>query len=535
MSNFLSNQNINTLYNYVKNEISQKSNLNLDSDPKYKKVLGKLISTIYQRNKNQTVQFLNNLVIEKSVPFFINSMQKKNNTIRGSELGRPNIIQDNRPVSTSNPASNTYSNNSKNFSDLMSQRQLNTGNPLGNNFDPILSTRPQVRLPDDKTEEIFPNEISQGGRNNLNNLTKNNPNPVLKRDFKVNSNYDKQNINSLLQSLENTGNPTLTQNVSNQQSNQQNMNETNEQRLQKLQNERNFNSLVKDQNSFENKVKQTEDAQKMIFNKIQQSKDDKRFLANLKESRPEVEFDPKQFLMENKMPTDKSPPIQPNFQLETKDFSQDNLIKSDNSGYEKLLENNWRAKDVQEASKKSLEELYQPAGYIDERSRGEMIIVDSGDMKGEAASADVSFTANLLEYVNIDKISDVYLEFLSLQNIGRKQAGNKTTLEQFYCFALNIDEFKMKTTSNVSELSTKYIIPNESFGLNDVGAETSHTNNTTSLNIKLKSNYMTTITPMKLKTLTTKIYGYNETGKLQILKTNSSTGRVMMGLYVKKR
>ena len=31
MSNFLSNQNINTLYNYVKNEISQKSNLNLDS------------------------------------------------------------------------------------------------------------------------------------------------------------------------------------------------------------------------------------------------------------------------------------------------------------------------------------------------------------------------------------------------------------------------------------------------------------------------------------------------------------------------
>ena len=46
---------------------------------------------------------------------------------------------------------------------------------------------------------------------------------------------------------------------------------------------------------------------------------------------------------------------------------------------------------------------------------------------------------------------------------------------------------------------------------------------------------MTTITPMKLKTLTTKIYGYNESGRLQILKTNSSTGRVLMGLYVKKR
>ena len=52
-------------------------------------------------------------------------------------------------------------------------------------------------------------------------------------------------------------------------------NETNEQRLQKLQTDRNFNSLVKDQNSFENKVKQTEDAQKMIFNKIQQSKSKK--------------------------------------------------------------------------------------------------------------------------------------------------------------------------------------------------------------------------------------------------------------------
>ena len=51
MSNFLSNQNINTLYNYVKNEVLQKSTMNLDSDPKYRKVLSRLISTIYQKNK----------------------------------------------------------------------------------------------------------------------------------------------------------------------------------------------------------------------------------------------------------------------------------------------------------------------------------------------------------------------------------------------------------------------------------------------------------------------------------------------------
>ena len=543
MSNFLSNQNINTLYNYVKNEVLQKSTMNLDSDPKYRKVLSRLISTIYQKNKNQSVQYLNNLVLEKSVPFFIDASNKKNNKMRGEELNRKTTYQDNRP---------SYSYQEKNnLSDLMMKRQLNTSNPFSDpikDFDPVLSTRPQVRLPADKQPESFPqvlNNIPSRPEKTIQNQINEIPAlsklqkivlPPKNNDFTIDSNYEKKDINSMLQSLQVSSNPMASQNnITNNNSNNNNSNNSNnasfEDRLAKMQEDRSYNKLMNDHNSFENKVKQTEEAHKMIFNKIQQSKEDKKFLADLQKSRPEVDFNPQNFVIENQNPIEKNK--QPDFSLGSKDFSKDNLIQKEDPEMTKLLENNWRSKDIKESSKQSLDELYQPAGYVDERSKGEMIIIDSEQI---SANEHAQFTANLIDSVNIDKISDVYLEFLSLQNIGAKQTGSSnTTLEQFYCFALNIDEFKMKTSSNISGLSTKYIIPNETFGLNDVGAETSHSNNSTSLNIKLKSNYMTTITPMKLKTLTTTLYGYNQGGKLQILKSGSSTGRIMMGLYFKKR
>ena len=561
MSNFLSNQNINTLYNYVKNEILQKSNMNLDSDPKYRKVLSKLISTVYQKNKDKSVQYLNNLVLEKSIPFFINAHNKKNNKMRGEELNRKTFYQDNRPMQSVN--------NKESLSNLMMQRQLNTNNPFSDplkEFDPVLSTRPQVRLADDKQEKLFPqtlNQLPNQPEKTLQNHINEIPalsklqkivSPPSNNNFTIDSNYDKNNINTMLQSLQVTGNPMESQNnnVNNNINNNVNNNISNndlnsdknfEDRLAKMQEDRSYNKLVNDHSKFENKIKQTEEAHKMIFNKIQQSKEDKKFLADIEKSRPEVDFNPQNFVMETKNPVDKTK--QPDFSLNSKDFSQDNIIRKEDPEMTKLLENNWRSKDIKESSKQSLEELYQPAGYIDERSKGEMIIIDSDEFTTGAdydavsrSNADVTFDAKLIDPVNIDKISDVYLEFLSLQNLKGPTLGTNPihrSLERYHCFALEIDQFKMKTASNISSLSTKYIIPNESFGLNDVGAETVETNNTTSLNIKLKSNYMTTINPMKITNLKTTLYGYNHGKSLHVLQSKDRYGRVMMGLYVKKR
>ena len=60
MSNsFLSKQNLDSLYNFVNNSIKQETNINLDSDGKYRDAINKLASNFYHKNKNMNIYHLN--------------------------------------------------------------------------------------------------------------------------------------------------------------------------------------------------------------------------------------------------------------------------------------------------------------------------------------------------------------------------------------------------------------------------------------------------------------------------------------------
>lgn len=486
MDNFLSNHNVSTLYNHIKKDIIQRTGFNLDGDLKYRNVLSKLMSTIHKKNNGKSNEYLNNLVIEKSVPFIINSIQKKNNNqIRGQELNKPVQYQDR--INGQNNLTNNLNNSSNNLSQMMRNRQMN---PLNSNENKI-SERPQV----------------QQQNNDVNSKLK---------DFHVNTNYNKTEINNLLNSLEVLERPQIT---NNQNNNTKDL-------FNKLSEERSYNSMVQDTTDFQAEIKKAEETQKMIYQKIQDNKNRKNDISELKARRPELDFDPKQMYMNHSNPVDKTIKAS-QFNLESRDLSQENIIREKNTDLEGLMNNDWRTKNIKESSKKSLEELYQPEGYVNERSNREYVLLDSGTMSD---NDDASFKIKLVEPLIIDKMADVYLEFISLLQLD----DHSTSLESYTCFVLSIEELPMNTSSNVTSLNNKYIIPNESYSTSVT--ETSEASNVVkAIHVKLKSNYMSTIIPQTFNVFNLKVYGYKTDGTLELLKSSGDNGRVIIGLIIKKQ
>ena len=467
---FLSQQNTDELYKFIRNDIFQKSSFDINNDMNSRETLSKFMKGLYEKNTNKNTTYLNNLVIEKIVPYFI----KKNtssNSIRGTELNMKTQYMD------------RFGEQNK----TVPKKEISNFNPMAN-YNPVISSRPSVTSNDNKPT------------------------------FNV-QDYNKQNINSLLGSLEVIERPKMTNNKQN--------NKNTEEIYQKMAEERNYNSLVRDAHNFEGEIKRAEEAQKMIFEKIQNNKNRKNEISQMKSTRPELNFDPKQFYSEmNKVEDRTSQPVR--FNLEAKDFSKDNQILTKDKETEELLKPDWRGKDIKESSKQSLQELYQPEGYIRERSNREFVIIDQR-LQTDGDSAE--FKTELIDPLVIDKMCDVYLEFISLLNLDR----GANSLEQYICFVLSIDELPMNTSSNISLLNNKYIIPNESYGTSkdeigeDTGADTVN-----SITVKLKSNYMSTITPQTLNVFNIKVYGYTTTGTLDLLQS-AGEGRVIMGLIFKKQ
>jgi len=73
--NFLETENFKYLINYVFNDVKQKTNHNISNNKKYIGIFKKLVQTIHQKNMNKRVskEYLNNVVIDKCIPFIINN------------------------------------------------------------------------------------------------------------------------------------------------------------------------------------------------------------------------------------------------------------------------------------------------------------------------------------------------------------------------------------------------------------------------------------------------------------------------------
>ena len=98
-------------------------------------------------------------------------------------------------------------------------------------------------------------------------------------------------------------------------------------------------------------------------------------------------------------------------------------------------------------------------------------------------SANTGYKANLGDTVNIDRVTDIFLDsFISFDTV--TEAVNQAI------YILEIKEFDLKTISNNSKYINKIIIPNKAV------------DNATTVHRASKFNYIGTITPTKLKELT---------------------------------
>jgi len=78
---FLSDKNKSLLFNYVRKNIYNNSNIDMNNDKKYYKIFVKLCEKVLQASPSNTdLNMLNSTVINKTIPYFNNLIQKTSNT-----------------------------------------------------------------------------------------------------------------------------------------------------------------------------------------------------------------------------------------------------------------------------------------------------------------------------------------------------------------------------------------------------------------------------------------------------------------------
>ena len=129
-------------------------------------------------------------------------------------------------------------------------------------------------------------------------------------------------------------------------------------------------------------------------------------------------------------------------------------------------------------------------------------------------SANTGYKANLGDTVNIDRVTDIFLDsFISFDTV--TEAVNQAI------YILEIKEFDLKTISNNSKYINKIIIPNKAV------------DNATTVHRASKFNYIGTITPTKLKELT--IILTLEDGSTGLKRGNSTGSSVWINLILVPR
>ena len=181
-------------------------------------------------------------------------------------------------------------------------------------------------------------------------------------------------------------------------------------------------------------------------------------------------------------------------------------------------------------------ELYRNTGFHNQRELGKLVYLDSGNIgnNGEFEKVQVE----LVEPVIIDGTCDIFIEYIGLHAL--KSGTTGTHIENVNLFGLKFDEIPINVGTTNKELLGYYLFPNETFGKNDNSADSADANpgvDATTYTVKLKSNYLTTVTSGSYYKFTISLLGltYNSGDKYNFVKGSEAGSRVVIGLFFKKR
>ena len=99
MDQFLSKNNLNSIYININKYIKQTTNYDLNNDKKYKILVDKYANKIRSQNKKKEINYLNTQVIEKLQPIIFKNISKDNNIINLDNRG---LVQNYLPTSNNN-------------------------------------------------------------------------------------------------------------------------------------------------------------------------------------------------------------------------------------------------------------------------------------------------------------------------------------------------------------------------------------------------------------------------------------------------
>jgi hypothetical protein len=151
-------------------------------------------------------------------------------------------------------------------------------------------------------------------------------------------------------------------------------------------------------------------------------------------------------------------------------------------------------------------DTYQNTGYRVDRQDYHIITLDSKSVSSAARAAnflhsDVYY--ELIEPLYVDTSTDVFLEFLHIQNCDFSDSGGTekaSHLELTPYFCIDIPELDIKTYSNHDYLSNKFIVPNDVFGdTDDMQNDSQSGNGIGTYHVKIKSNFISTIQPKTIR------------------------------------
>ena len=458
---FLNHDNFSYLINFVFNEIKHKTEQDISSNKKYVSILKKLIQTIYNKNINKKVstEFLNNLVIDKCIPFIINQLNKdlslnKTKTKTNKKYNFSNLELINDPSNVTSNVTGISSRDTKiDYSTKMQELENDRSyqgapkqnefekNRIKNNIDEIIGKNSNDEADIDNTDILKKMQELQNERGYQT------PTPTIEpfenRNSNSNSNSNIELDSTILSKL-------YSQNSQNSPANYPYDNDDND-------NDNDTNSINNYSSSL-NPMKRMEMTISDATNEINNDDEDNGIddLKNLEKQR---------FNKENR-----------------KEFSQKTLLPT-NYIYDrtkKFVLTIDVANNLSDVSRTTITSGTPPVTSISSIPAIENL----------SNSFWNNFKVNLVEPLVIDSTYDVYLESITVNNPAR--ASNNSNLN----FVIDISEFNIKTNTNNIFMKDKFVIPNEN---------TTGTGDNKIMKYHLKSNYIASINATKLTSLTFKI------------------------------
>ena len=535
-NNFLDTNNFKFLIKYVFDDIKKQTQKDISKNPKYNSIFKKLIQTIHQQNINKRVskEYLNNLVIEKCIPFIIKHLNKEQASL---PTHNSNILLSNRPKT-----SNTSEYNDMNYSNLQLNQPIKRQMP--NITDNIIGQSSRNGEKIDFSSKLKSFQDERGYNNNQSNPTLESVNDLMGGNIS-NDNDDKIDYMKKLQELQNERNYT------NQNNSMDSFNESNNSKT--ISNNNALNEATNPNVEIDNNFLQ------QLY---QNNQNNQNQLTNFNDSENNLS---------DAYSTRLTEPYENNLKLNIKDASTQNQLSTFDSSIDNLKEN-YNKEKIDSEIKSITDTTYINSGYKNKQP-SHMVVLDSGILGSLNRIVTTDFSIELEDPIILDTVCDVYLEFLNLHNLAYTTSATElsgTSLEKVSCFALNIKELPLQTYSNNSDLKDKYIFPNDSYGTTNTGTvlpeedddgigedseiQTSlGTDNHSSYNIKLKSNYMCTINPTTLSKLNISLFGIRtdaNTDTIKLLQNSGAgttglqspatggaglNGRILIGLLFKKR